>query len=336
MRAVQVVGLEGPSAVRVLDVPSPRRRDGDVLIDVVAAGVSFPDVLLTRGLYQHKPDPPFTLGSECAGTVRRADPTSRYSAGDRVVAFTMSGAFAETVAAPEWAVLPLPDDVGFSTGACLPMNYLTAHFALAERGRLRPGETVLVHGAAGGIGTAAIQVAAARGARVIAVASTSEKLDVARAVGAHAAVPVEGFRDSVDSLTGGAGVDVVVDPVGGNRFTDSLRCLTPLGRLLVIGFTAGDIPSVRVNRLLLNNIDVRGVGWGAFVQGHRDFVRSQWNDLLPYVRSGAVAPVISATMSLDESVEALKRVEERAVTGKIVLEAGCSSTLSDFPSSLVP
>ena len=320
MRAVQVVELNGPSSVQVVDVDLPQRPDGHVLVDVAAAGVNFPDVLLTKGLYQYKPDPPFTLGSECAGTVREAGEGSRFTAGDRVVAFTMSGVFAETVAVPEWAVLPLPDAVPFASGACLPMNYLTAHFALAVRGDLREGQTVLVHGAAGGIGTAVIQMAKALGANVIGVASSSEKKDVARRAGADEAIGVDGFKEAVKTLTGGTGVDVVVDPVGGDRFTDSLRSLAPLGRLLVVGFTAGDIPTVKVNRLLLNNIDVRGVGWGAFALARDGYVAWEWDEMLPHIRSGALDPVISGTFGFDKAGEALSRIDDRVVTGKVVLE----------------
>ena len=244
--------------MEVVDLPEPT-GDG-VVIDVAAAGVCFPDVLLTRGQYQITPDLPFVPGSEVAGVVRSAAVSSGFAAGDRVAAFPFLGGFAEVVEADAAMVFPLPDEVTFEQGAALPMNYLTCHFALRERGGLREGETVLVHGAAGGIGTAAVQLAAAWGARVIAVVSSADKGEVARAAGAHEVVLAEGFRDAVAGLTNRRGVDVVVDPVGGDRFTDSLRSLAPGGRLLVIGFTAGSIPEVKVNRLLLGNISVVGSG----------------------------------------------------------------------------
>lgn len=320
MRAVQVVELDGPSSVRVMDVDPPTPGDGEVLIDVAAAGVNFPDVLLTRGMYQYKPDPPFTLGSECAGTVREAGPGSRFSPGDRVVAFTMSGVFSEVVSVPEQFVLPLPDEVDFAAGACLPMNYLTAHFTLETRGGLKAGETVLVQGAAGGIGTAVVQLAAALGATVIGVTSSEAKAEVAKRAGAAHTVGVDGFKDAVKEITGGAGVDMVVDPVGGGRFTDSLRSMGPLARLMVVGFTAGDIPTVKVNRLLLNNIDVRGVGWGAYALGREDFIRAEWDALLPHLRSGALDPLISERFPLEKAGEALSRIDDRVVTGKVVLE----------------
>lgn len=262
MRAVQVVRLDGPDAVEVAEVDEPTVGDGQVLIDVEAAGVVFPDLLLSRGEYQMKPDLPFLLGSEVAGTVREAPDGSGFSAGDRVAAMPVLGGFATTVAASTELVFPLPDAVSFDIGAGLPMNYLTAHFVLETRCHLAEGETVLVHGAAGGVGVACIQFAKARGATVLAVVSSEGKAEVARAAGADHAVLVDGFKDAAKEITGGAGVDVVVDPVGGDRFTDSLRSLGDDGRLAVVGFTAGDIPTVKVNRLLLNNISVVGAGWG--------------------------------------------------------------------------
>lgn len=320
MRAVQVVRLDGPAAVEVRAVPEPQRRPDEVLVEVRATGVNFPDVLQTKGLYQYRPELPFTLGSEVAGVVREAPEGSPLRPGDRVAAFPGTGAFAEVVAVHADHVLPLPEEVSFAAGACLPMNYLTAHFALLVRGHLREGQTVLVHGAAGGVGTAAVQLAAALGARVVAVVSTDAKAEVARAAGAHDTVLAEGFRDAVKELTGGRGVDLVVDPVGGDRFTDSLRSLGPEGRLLVIGFTAGDIPTVRVNRLLLGNTDVVGVGWGGYALGRPGYLAGQWAELLPHLRSGALAPIVSARYALEQAADALARIDERQVTGKVVLE----------------
>ena len=321
MRAAQVTRLDGPDAVEVVDLPEPS-GDG-VVIEVAAAGICFPDVLLTRGQYQITPDLPFVPGSEVAGLVRSAPVSSGYAAGDRVAAFPFLGGFAEVVEADAAMVFPLPDSVTYEQGAALPMNYLTCHFALRERGRLREGETVLVQGAAGGIGTAAVQLAAAWGARVIAVVSSQDKGEVARAAGAHEVVLADGFRDAVAGLTSGRGVDVVVDPVGGDRFTDSLRSLAPGGRLLVIGFTAGSIPEVKVNRLLLGNISVVGVGWGAWWTGRGGpgpgFLRHQWDDLVPLLESGAVDPVIGEVRDLEDVVAALTAVDERRATGKILL-----------------
>jgi NADPH2:quinone reductase len=318
MRAVQITSLDGPSALELVDVDEPS-GEGMVLIDVHAAGVTFPEVLQSRGEYQIKPPLPFTPGSEVAGVVRSAPEGSGVSAGDRVAAFPGLGGFGEVVAAMPQAVFPLPDSVSFEAGAGLPMNYLTMHFALVRRGGLRSGETVLVHGAAGGIGTAAVQLSKALGAKVIAVTSSDEKADVARRAGADHVVSSEGFRDQVKEITGGNGVDVVVDPVGGDRFTDSLRSLGREGRLLVIGFTEGEIPTVKVNRLLLNNIAVVGVGWGAFWMRDPDYLQEQWADLQPHVESGALNPVIGATFPLEEAAKAVASLDERQALGKIVL-----------------
>jgi NADPH:quinone reductase len=320
VRAVQVTRTDGPEALEVGEVADPVRGEREVLVEVKAAGVNFPDLLMSRNLYQYKPELPFVLGSEFAGIVREAPAGSEFSPGDRVVGFRSIGAFAELATVDEGSVFPLPEKVGFAAGACVPMNYLTMIFALVTRGQLREGETVLVQGAAGGIGTATIQLAAALGARVISVVSTPEKAEFVKSVGSHEAVLAEGFLPAVKELTGGAGVDLVVDPVGGDRFTDSLRSLAPLGRLLVIGFTAGDIPTVRVNRLLLNNIDVRGVGWGAYALPRPGFVRGQWDELVPFLESGAIDPPISGTYPLERAGEALARLDDRSVRGKVVLE----------------
>ncbi|GAA1242909.1 NADPH:quinone oxidoreductase family protein [Prauserella halophila] len=320
MYAATVTRTDGPAALEVTDTDPPAPGDGQVLIDVKAAGVNFPDLLLTKNMYQVKPEPPFTLGGELAGIVREAPADSGFSPGDRVAASTTTGAFAEQALASASSVFPLPDAMSFAAGACLPMNYLTMTFALLKRGQLQQGETVLVHGAAGGIGTATIQLASAMGARVISVVSTEDKARFVSSVGSHEVVLADGFKDSVAELTGGRGADLVVDPVGGDRFTDSLRSLASLGRLLVIGFTAGDIPTVKVNRLLLNNIDVRGVAWGAYALADPARLRAEWNVLLPYLESGVVDPPIAATYPLSRAGEAVARLDDRTVLGKVVVD----------------
>jgi NADPH2:quinone reductase len=320
VRAAQVTRLDGPTAVEVADAPEP---EGEVVIEVAAAGVCFPDVLLTRGQYQLRPELPFVPGSEVAGRVRSAPPGSGFGEGDRVAAFSVLGGFAEVVAVDAAMVLPLPASTTYEQGAALPMNYLTCQFALTERGRLAAGETVLVHGAAGGIGTAAVQLASALGARVVAVVSSDAKAQVARRAGADDVVPAEGFREAVAELTGGRGVDLVVDPVGGDRLTDSLRSLAPGGRHLVIGFTAGSIPEVKVNRLLLGNTSVVGVGWGAWWTHPGGpgtaYLRRQWDELVPLLESGTVDPVIGEVRRLDDVVAALTAVDERRALGKVLL-----------------
>jgi NADPH:quinone reductase len=244
MRAVQVETLTGPTDLKVNDIPEPTPGPDDVLVEVHSVGVSFPDLLLSRGEYQMKPEPPFNLGVDFAGVV--LDPgSSDFTTGQRVAGVAGWGNAAEVVASPKTWTFPLPDALSFDEGAALPLNYLTAQFALKDRGGIAEGDTVLVHGAAGGVGTATIQVAKGYGARTIAVVSSPEKAQVARDAGADEAVLVDGFREAVKELTGGRGVDIVLDVVGGDLFTDSLRCLAEQGRLLVVGFAAGQgIPEV--------------------------------------------------------------------------------------------
>ena len=317
MRAVQIVSLNGPSAVEVAEVPQPEPGSDQVLIRVRAAGVSFPEVLQTRGLYQLQPPLPFVPGSEVAGEIVSAPEGSGLEPGDRVVALVLLGGFAEHAVTQADMVFPLPDSLSFEQGAAIPLNFMTAHFALVARGKLAKGESVLVHGAAGGVGTASIQVAKAFGAgHVVAVTSTEEKGEVASAAGADEVVLADGFKDVVKEA---GGVDIVVDPVGGDRFTDSLRCLKEDGRLLVIGFTAGEIPTVQVNRLLLNNVSVVGVGWGAYVLKRPGYVREEWDALLPHLTSGAISPPIGATFDLDGAADALLTLDERRATGKVLL-----------------
>ena len=314
MRAAQITRLDGPEAVEVKDIDEPSHPG--VVIDVKAAGVAFPELLQTRGLYQLKPELPFVPGAEVAGVVVSAPEGCDLAEGDRVCALTLLGGLAERVVADPSLTFRLPDSVSFEAGASFVFNYGTAYFALVERGQLAPGESVLVHGAAGGIGTAAIQVAKAFGAgRVVAVVSTEAKGEIARAAGADEVVLADGFLEAV----GKTSVDIVVDPVGGDRFTDSLRSLRADGRMLVIGFTAGSIPEVKVNRLLLNNVSVVGVGWGAYALSRPGHVGKEWEAMLPHLRSGALSPVVGATHALDDAATALKSLEGRTVTGKVVL-----------------
>ena len=317
MRAVQVLTTTGPADLQVTDIPEPTAGEGEVLIEVHRVGVSFPDLLLSRGEYQMKPEPPFSLGVDVAGTVVSGD---GFEPGQRVAAVAGWGGAQERAVLPRDAVFALPDELSFDEGAALPMNYLTAQFALAERGGLAVGETVLVHGAAGGVGTATIQVARGMGARTIAVVSTEEKAQVARDAGADDTVLLEGFKDAVKELTQGRGVDVVLDVVGGDAFTDSLRSLATQGRLLVVGFAAGQgIPEVKVNRLLLNNIDVRGVGWGAYAMVRPGYMHEQWQALVPMMASGVVKPPIGATYAMEEFGQALVDMDERRTLGKSVV-----------------
>ena len=319
MRAVQVVTTTGPADVVVRDVPDPAPGPDDVLVEVHRVGVSFPDLLLSKGEYQMKPDLPFTLGVDFAGTV--VSGPAGYEPGQRVAGVGGWGGAGELASNPAMFTFALPDNISYDEGAALPMNYLTAQFALAERGDLQAGETVLIHGAAGGVGTASIQVAKGYGARTIAVVSTEEKAATAKLAGADETVLVDGFKDAVKELTRGKGVDVIVDVVGGDLFTDSLRSLSTQGRLLVVGFAAGQgIPEVKVNRLLLNNVDVRGVGWGAYAMVRPGFMQQQWIELLPMMESGVVKPPIGMTYELEEFGRALVDMEQRRTLGKSVVK----------------
>lgn len=321
MRAAVVSKLEGPEAIEVLDIPEPVAYPGGVVIDVHAAGIAFPDVLMTRGLYQMKPPLPYVVGCEVGGIVREAPEGSHVRAGDRVIALTLLGnAAAEVAIAPNDMVFKLPDNVSLESGAGVLFNDLTVHFCLRNRGRLAPGETVLVHGAAGGIGTSTLRMAQALGAgRVIAVVSTEEKAEVARANGATDVVLTDGWLAAVKELTGGRGVDIVLDPVGGDRFTDSIRSLASGGRVLVVGFTAGDIPTVKVNRLLLKNVEVIGAAWGEWVMTHPGYLREQWAEVEPLLANGKISPPEPLLYSLAHTAEAVSALDKRTATGKVVV-----------------
>jgi len=328
VRAVQIVDLSGPDTALALgEVPEPGSPPqhpltpgSGVLVEVHAAGVSFPEVLQTRGEYQLKPPLPFVPGSEIAGVVREAPEGAALRPGDRVAAFCALGGWAELAVAPEFLTFGLAPQLDFGQGAGLILNYHTAYFALVLRGRLSEGETVLVHGAAGGVGTAALQVAKGLGAHTIAVVSSDAKQRIAEQAGAGAVVRADGpWKDEVREISGG-GVHLVLDPVGGDRFTDSLRSLCEGGRVVVVGFTGGPIPEVRVNRLLLSNTEVIGAGWGAYAMARPELCRDIGEALVPLIESGAVAPIVGARYPLERAGEALREIDERRATGKVVLD----------------
>ncbi len=330
MKALQIVDLTGPdTALALSEVPEPDSPPSHllspgsgVLVEVHAAGVSFPEVLQTRGQYQVKPPLPFIPGSEIAGIVREATPGASVKPGDRVAAFCALGAFAELAVAPEFLTFPLAPELDFAQGAGLILNYHTAYFALVLRGRLTEGETVLVHGAAGGVGSAALQVAKGLGARTIAVVSSDHKQRIAEQAGADAVVRSDGpWKDEAREISGG-GVDLVLDPVGGDRFTDSLRSLREEGRVVVVGFTGGSIPEVKVNRLLLSNTEVIGAGWGAYAMARPELCRDIDRALCPLIEGGFVAPIVGSRFPLERAAEALREIDERRATGKVVLDVG--------------
>jgi NADPH2:quinone reductase len=329
MKAIQITDLTGPdSALELVDLPEPEPThmlsgpdpDSAVVVDVHCAGVAFPELLQTRGQYQIKPPLPFVPGSEVAGVVRSAPTGAAVKTGDRVAAFCALGGFAETAVAPPFLTFALPDELDFAQGAGLILNYHTAHFSLHLRGRLRAGETVLVHGAAGGVGTAALQVAKGLGARTIAVVSSEAKEQVALQAGAdHVVRSDEPWKDEARELSGG-GVEVVFDPVGGSLFTDSLRSLCEGGRLIVVGFAGGSIPEVKVNRLLLGNTEIIGAGWGGYAMSRPEVNLEIGSAINGLIEQGFVRPIVGERFPLERAADALRAIEERRATGKIVLD----------------
>jgi NADPH:quinone reductase len=325
MRALQVAAFNGPDGLALANLPEPPAShplaQGDpVVIEVHAAGVTFADVLLSQGLYQLKPELPFVPGMEVAGIVRTAPDDVELRPGERVAAFTQLGGYAEVAVASAHLTFRLPDVLNFTQGAGLVLNYHTAVFALVTRGRLSQGEQVLVRGGAGGVGTAALQVARGLGARAIAVVSSDEKAQMAIQAGAHDVVRADDqWRDQVRELTGG-GVDVVIDPVGGERFTDSLRALRAGGRVVVLGFTAGSIPQVKVNRLLLNNTEVVGAAWREWVIQRPEAPAEIGDVVTRLIGEGAIRPIVGARFPLNQGADALRLIEQRSALGKVVFE----------------
>lgn len=326
MFAHKIVGLGGPDDVLWHEADEPACDDG-VIIDVVAAGVSFADLLQTRGAYQMRVPVPYTPGMDAAGVVRSAGPGSGLSPGQRVAVLLSHGCWQEVLCAPPERVLPLPDGMSFAAGAAAPLNYLTGLFALVRRARAQPGETLLVHGAAGGVGTAAIQLGRALGLRTVAVAGDAVKKEFALRCGADHAVLSDGWLDAVRDLVGERAVDIVVDPVGSDRITDSLRSLAPEGRLLVLGFAGGEIPTVKVNRLLLGNTGVLGVASREFFERHPATVAELWNQLIGLRQAGVLEDPPLETYPFADAQGALRAIANRKAMGKMVLiRAHVSST----------
>ena len=308
--------------LRIEDVPAPEAAPGQVVIDVAAAGVNFPDGLMVQGKYQTKPPFPFTPGSEAAGTVRAlGEGVTGFHVGQRVVAFCGIGGYAEVVAAPANQVYALPDNVDFVPAAGLLITYGTSYHALRDRARLQPGETLLVLGAAGGVGLTAVDLGKLMGARVIAAASSPDKLALAREYGADELIDYsnEDLRDRVKAITGGRGVDVVYDPVGGERTEAMVKSLAWEGRYLVVGFAAGDIPRVGANLLLLKSADLLGVLWGVSLKHNPVHHAANIATLLDHCAGGRLRPHISETYPLARAVDGLARVMNRQAKGKVVL-----------------
>ncbi len=322
MKAVVCKAYGPPESLVVEEVESPTPGRGQVVVSVKACGVNFPDTLIIQGKYQFKPTMPFSPGGEIAGVVKAVGTgVERVKVGDRVIAFTAYGGFAEEVLAEAESLIPIPDGIDFDVASSFVMTYGTDIHALKDRANLQPGERLLVLGAAGGIGLAAVELGAVMGARVIAAASSDEKLAVCMQHGASDAINYssEDLKERVKALTGGQGVDVVVDPVGGNYSEAALRGMAWNGRFLVIGFTAGDIPRIPLNLTLLKGCSIVGVFWGSFAA--REPARNQANiqQLLGWLQEGKLRPRISARYPLERAADALNDIISRKVTGKAVL-----------------
>ena len=318
MFAHQIVGFAGPDEVQWTEVAEPA-ADGGVVIDVAAAGVSFADLLQTMGTYQMKVPVPYTPGMDAAGVVRSAPPGAGLAAGQRVAVLLSYGCWQEVISAPAARVLPLPEDMSLEAGAAVPLNYLTALFALARRAQAQAGETLLVHGAAGGVGTAAIQVGRALGLRTVAVVSDEAKKQFAAQSGAHHAVLSSGWLAAVRGLLGERAVNIVIDPVGGDRMTDSLRSLASEGRLVVLGFSGGEIPVVKVNRLLLGNTAVLGAASREFFDQQPAMVAGLWDRLLRLRRARALHDPPVQLYPFADARGALRTIAHRQAKGKVVL-----------------
>lgn len=325
MKAVLCKQFGPPSSLVVEDIPAPTPGAGQVLVEVHAAGVNFPDTLIIQGIYQFKPELPFSPGAEVAGIVKEVGPgVTGLRPGDRVIAATTWGGYAQQVVAQAERVIRMPEGMDFETAAAFLVAYGTSHHALKDRGELKAGETVLVLGAAGGVGLAAVEIAKAMGARVIAAASSEGKLAICREHGADATInyATQDLRERIKSLTDGRGVDVVYDPVGGALSEPALRSMAWRGRFLVVGFAAGAIPSIALNLTLLKGCSIVGVFWGAFVRNEPRRNEEELRELVTWVREGKLRPRISGVYPLERSAEALQLVLDRKVTGKLVLTTG--------------
>ncbi|HGY9627243.1 NADPH:quinone oxidoreductase family protein [Pseudomonas putida] len=324
MKAVLCKTL-GPASDLVLEeVASPAPKRNEIVLDVHAAGVNFPDTLIIEGKYQFQPPLPFSPGGEAAGVVAAiGEKAGDFKIGDRVMALTGWGAFAEQVAVPFYNVLPIPTTMDFTTAAAFGMAYGTSMHALAQRGQLKAGETLLVLGASGGVGLAAVEIGKAMGARVIAAASNAEKLAIAKAAGADELIDYRqaSLRDEIKRLTGGQGVDVVYDPVGGELFEQAVRGLAWNGRLLVVGFASGTIPQLPVNLTLLKGAAVVGVFWGAFAQRQPEDNAANFRQLFAWHAEGKLKPLVSQTYPLAETGAAIERLAQRQAVGKLVVVA---------------
>ena len=324
MKAVLCKQFGPPESLVIEELPSPKAGAGEVVVRMRAASLNFPDVLIIQNKYQFKPPLPFSPGSELAGVVKEVgEGVAGHKPGDRVIAFTTYGAFAEEVKVDAGRLVPIPEGMDFNSAAAFLLTYGTSDHALRDRGQLRAGETLLVLGAAGGVGLAAIEIGKALGAHVIACASSADKLEVCKQHGADETInyATEDMRERIKELTGGRGVDVVYDPVGGPYTEPALRSTAWRGRLLVIGFAAGDIPKIPLNLPLLKGCSIMGVFWGDFARREPKAFAASIGQLGAWFRAGKLKPHVSQTFPREQAVEALKLMAGRKVKGKVVLTA---------------
>jgi len=324
MKAVLCKAFGPAENLVVEDLDSPQIKKGEVLLDVHAAGVNFPDTLIIEGKYQFKPPFPFSPGGEAAGVVAAVgEQISHLKVGERVMALTGWGSFAEQVAVSGQNVLPIPAEMDFTTAAAFSMTYGTSMHALKQRANLQPGETLLVLGASGGVGLAAVEIGKAMGARVIAAASTNEKLEIARKAGADELINYSeaSLRERLKELTDGQGVDVIYDPVGGKLFEEAFRSIAWNGRMLVVGFAAGgEIPALPANLPLLKGASLIGVFWGAFAQRQPQDNAANFKQLFAWYAEGKLKPLVSQTFALEQVAEAIDTLGQRKAVGKLVVK----------------
>lgn len=325
MKAIVCHELSGPSALRLEEVAEPCLGPGQIRLKVRACGINFADSLIIRGQYQVQPNPPFSPGFEVAGDILAVgEGVAGFAVGDRVIAITPHGGYAEQVVVSAGRCVLMPATMSYTHGAAFPVVFGTSHVALWHRARLQAGETLVVHGASGGVGLTAVTLGKQLGATVIATASSPEKLEVARAHGADHLIDTgrDDVRQRIKALTEGRGADVVYDPVGGELFAASLRAMAFAGRLLVIGFAGGVIQQIPANHLLVKNIDVIGLNWPAYAERHPAVMTESFRILLEWYQAGVIRPYVSALYPLEQAVAALKQVVARKSTGKVVITVG--------------
>ncbi len=322
MKAVVCTQYGKVEDLKYQDMPDPIAGPGQVVVEVKAAGLNFPDLLLVQGLYQMKPPTPFVPGAECAGIISAVgEGVNRYKTGDKVMAYMMNGAFAQKIAVAQEALVPLPTGMGFDIGAGITTTYATSYYALKQRAKLQPGETLVVLGAAGGVGLAAVELGVAMGAKVIAVASTQEKLDLAAAHGAQMGINYEkeDLKAAIKAATDGKGADVIYDPVGGKYAEPALRGIGWNGRYLVIGFAAGEIPKIPLNLTLLKSASLVGVFWGAWAMRNPAGHVQNMKEIFDMFAQGKIKATVTAHYPMEDFMQGFDDLAQRKAKGKIVL-----------------